>query len=146
MLTRRSLLCLVALLLAAPSVLADTGDPAEPVRVALQLSDHDPIRQSMVLNVANNLVNHYGADAVEVEVVVFGPGLTLLRDTSDFAPRVTSLAESQGVRFSYCEITVSSMERREGQRPRLVPVAEATPSGAVRIIDLVAAGYTHLAP
>ncbi|AGA33677.1 hypothetical protein TVNIR_2016 [Thioalkalivibrio nitratireducens DSM 14787] len=144
--TRRSLLFMLALLLAAPSVLADAGGPADPVRVALQLSDHDPIRQSMVLSVANNLVNHYGADHVDVEVVAFGPGLTLLRDTSQFAQRVTALSESQGVRFSYCEITVDSMEQREGQRPRLLPVAQATPSGAVRIIDLVAEGYTHIAP
>lgn len=114
--------------------------------VVLQISDHGSIRQTMVLSVANNLVNHYGVGNVDVEIVAFGPGLTMLQRDSQFTGRITALAREQGVRFSYCQITVDATEAREGQRMLLVPEATSTPSGAVRIIELVRAGYVQIAP
>lgn len=136
-----------ALLLATiPFAVASAEDTHAVTRVALQISDHDPVRQTMVLSVANNLVNHYGVGNVEVEIIAFGPGLTLLRRPTRFADRITELAETKGVRFSYCQITVDSTEQREGQPMHLVSEANATASGAVRIIDLVGQGYVHITP
>jgi uncharacterized protein len=139
-------LFLVLLLVTLPCALATAQDAPAQTKVVLQISDHDPVRQTMVLGVANNLINHYGVDNVEVEVVAFGPGLTLLRRPAPFAERITELAETKGVRFSYCQITVDSTEQREGQRMYLVSEATATASGAVRIIDLVGQGYVHITP
>ena len=145
--TFTTLTCLAMLLVfALPQAWAETPDTSAIPRVALQISDHDPIRQTMVLSVANNLVNHYGIGEVEVEIVAFGPGLTLLRRPSQFAERITELAAEKGVRFTYCQITVDSTEQREGQRMSLVSEAAGTASGAVRIIDLVGAGYVHITP
>ncbi|TVP80785.1 DsrE family protein [Thioalkalivibrio sp.] len=145
--TRTALTCLMILLLCAlPQAWAEPQDAPTIPRIALQISDHDPIRQTMVLSVANNLVNHYGVDEVDVEIVAFGPGLTLLRRPSQFADRITELAEEKGVRFTYCQITVDSTEQREGQRMSLVPEASSVASGAVRIVDLVGKGYVHIAP
>lgn len=121
-------------------------EAAERPRVVLQISDHEHIRQTMVLSVANNVVNHYGVGNVEVEIVAFGPGLTLLQQSTPFAERITRLADEQGVRFSYCQITVDATAARQGQAMVLVPEAQATASGAVRIIDLVGQGYVPIAP
>ena len=145
--TRTALFCLAILLLSVPpQTWAEPPDATTIPRIALQISDHDPIRQTMVLSVANNLVNHYGIGEVEVEIVAFGPGLTLLRRPSRFADRITELAEEKGIRFTYCQITVDSTEQREGQRMSLVPEASSVVSGAVRIVDLVGKGYVHIAP
>ena len=145
--TRTALFCLAILLLSVPpQAWSEPPDATTIPRIALQISDHDPIRQTMVLSVANNLVNHYGVGEVEVEIVAFGPGLTLLRRPSRFADRITELAEEKGVRFTYCQITVDSTEQREGQRMSLVPEASSVVSGAVRIVDLVGTGYVHIAP
>ena len=145
--TRTALFCLTILLLCVPpQAWAEPPDTPTIPRVALQISDHDPIRQTMVLSVANNLVNHYGIGEIDVEIVAFGPGLTLLRRPSQFADRITALAEEKGVRFTYCQITVDSTEQREGQRISLVPEASSVASGAVRIIDLVGKGYVHITP
>ncbi len=142
-----TLFCLVILLLfALPQAGAEPPDRSTIPKIALQISDHDPIRQTMVLSVANNLVNHYGAGAVEVEIVAFGPGLTLLREPTRFAERITELAKEKGVRFTYCQITVDSTEQRDGQRMSLVPEATSVASGAVRIVDLVGKGYVHITP
>ncbi|HSM27881.1 MAG TPA: DsrE family protein [Thioalkalivibrio sp.] len=145
--TFTALFCLALLpVLALPQAWAETPDASAIPRVALQISDHDPIRQTMVLSVATNLVNHYGIGEVDVEIVAFGPGLNLLRRPSPFGERITELAAEKGVRFTYCQITVDSTEQREGQRMFLVPEATSTPSGAVRIVDLVGQGYVHIAP
>ncbi len=138
-------LLLALFLLPLNPVWADPA-PEERPRIALQISDHGSIRQTMVLSVANNLVNHYGVGNVDVEIVAFGPGLTLLQQSSQFTDRITTLARDQGVRFSYCQITVDATEAREQQPMRLVPEATSTASGAVRIVDLVNQGYIHLAP
>ncbi len=138
---------LLTLCLLVPPVVAPAGQPHEDrPRVALQISDHDAIRQTMVLSVANNLANHYGAENVDIEIVAFGPGLTMLRTDSRFTDRISTLATEQGVRFSYCQITVDATEARERQPMRLVPEATSTASGAVRIIDLVNQGYVQIAP
>lgn len=140
-----TLLLALFLALALNPVWADPP-PGERPRIALQISDHGSIRQTMVLSVANNLVNHYGVGNVDVEIVAFGPGLTLLQRNSQFTDRITTLARDQGVRFSYCQITVDATEAREQQPMLLVPEATSTASGAVRIVDLVNQGYIHLAP
>jgi len=144
---RISATLLLALFLLLPlSPVWGDPPPEERPRIALQISDHGSIRQTMVLSVANNLVNHYGVGNVDVEIVAFGPGLTLLQRTSQFTDRITTLAQDQGVRFSYCQITVDATEARERQPMLLVPEATSTASGAVRIVDLVNQGYIHLAP
>ena len=47
---------------AADKSLADT-------KVVLQISDNDPSKQTLVLNVANNLIKHYGPESVDIEIV-----------------------------------------------------------------------------
>lgn len=140
------LLFVILLLPLGPAATADSATAAERPKVVLQISDHGSIRQTMVLSVANNLVNHYGVGNVDVEIVAFGPGLTMLQRNSQFVGRIATLAREQGVHFSYCQITVEATEAREGQRMLLVPEATSTPSGAVRIIELVQAGYIPIAP
>ncbi|TVP87035.1 MAG: hypothetical protein EA347_08380 [Thioalkalivibrio sp.] len=143
--TASVLLLALCLLLPVHSAWADQPSEDRP-RVALQISDHGSIRQTMVLSVANNLVNHYGVGNVDVEIVAFGPGLTMLQRNSQFTDRISILANEQGVRFSYCQITVDATEARERQPMSLVTEASSTPSGAVRIIDLVNQGYVQIAP
>ena len=62
----------------------DLDKPFASHFVALQLSDGDPKKQRLVLSVASNLIKEDGPDNIAVEVVAFGPGVTLLTDTSEF--------------------------------------------------------------
>ena len=57
---------------------APEDKPFAEHKVVLQISDADPTKQTLVLNVANNLMKAYGSpDKVDVEIVAFGPGLRL---------------------------------------------------------------------
>jgi intracellular sulfur oxidation DsrE/DsrF family protein len=120
--------------------------PFAEVRVALQLSDGDPQHQSQVLNVAANLMAHYGSpDLVDIEIVAFGPGIALLLDGNENAARISSLAES-GVRFIGCMNTVETIARQTGKHPKLVPLTIPVQAGVAHLIDRAAQGYTLIRP
>jgi intracellular sulfur oxidation DsrE/DsrF family protein len=123
---------------AAEKSIADT-------KVVLQISDNDPFKQTLVLNVANNLVKHYGPDQVDVEIVAFGPGLRLLFAENENKKRIQSLADN-GVRFAACGNTVSNMGKILGEEPVLNKSATVVPGGVVRILDLEKQGYKLIKP
>ncbi len=134
---------------ATPALAAERGENGKPFaekHVVLQISDRDPFKQTLVLNVANNLLKHYGPDKVDIEIVAFGPGLRLLFADNANAGRIRNLIDSGGVRFSACSNTIRNMTRKLGQPPRLNPAAVKVSAGVVRIIDLVDQGYTLIKP
>ncbi len=132
------------LFLAATSAVAGEK-PFVEKRVVLQISDADPSKQTLVLNVASNLVKHYGPDVVDVEIVAFGPGLRLMFANNVNAGRISGLAES-GVEFSACTNTFTKMTALLGEEPELDSHANMVPAGVVRIIDLVEEGYLLVKP
>lgn len=114
-------------------------------KVVLQISDSDPFKQTLVLNVANNLIKHYGPDKVEVEIVAFGPGLRLLFDENDNKDRIQGLS-TNGVRFAACNNTLTNMTKLLGEKPKLNTNAKVVDAGVVRVIDLTSEGYTLVKP
>ncbi|MEE9303666.1 MAG: hypothetical protein V3U84_07750 [Thiotrichaceae bacterium] len=130
------------LILGAYTLQAD-NDFAEK-HVVLQISDAS--RQNLVLNVANNLQNHYGPDKVAIEIVAFGPGLkSIFAKNEVTSPRVSSLA-ANGVKFSACMNTIAAIKRKTGKEPIIHKDAGKVPAGVVRIMDLVDKGYTLIKP
>ncbi len=119
--------------------------PFAEVHVVLQISDRDPFKQTLVLNVANNLLKAYGPDKVDIEVVAFGPGLRLLLADNANKGRIEALAGS-GVRFSGCMNTLRNFTRQLGHEPALNPHAVKVSAGVVRIIELVKQGYILIKP
>ena len=114
-------------------------------KIVLQISDPNPFKQTLVLNVAGNLIKHYGQDRVEVELVAFGPGLRLLFSENANKGRIAGLAGA-GVKFSACANTVTNMSKILGHPPTLNPNAVTVSAGVVRIIDLVDKGYQLVKP
>ena len=114
-------------------------------RIALQLSDNDPKKQSLVISIANNLLKFYDPDKVAIEVVAFGPGIELLRPDNSNRKLVESLV-AQGVRFDVCLNTVDSIERETGHRPDFIPVAIPVQVGVGQILSLTENGYTLVRP
>jgi uncharacterized protein len=128
---------------AQPAPLPDK--PFAEHRIALQLSDSDPRKQSLVISVAYNLLKAYDPDKVAIEVVTFGPGIDLLRTENDNRKLVESLA-AQGVRFDVCLNTVDTIERTTGKRPDIIPTATPVQVGVGQILALTENGYTLVRP
>jgi uncharacterized protein len=113
--------------------------------LVLQLSDSDPKKERLVLSVASNVLKAYGPDKVAVEVVAFGPGIDLLRDTNEHRSLVDSLV-TQGVRFDVCGNTLDTIERETGKRPTINPHAIEVQAGVEQILKLTESGYTLVRP
>ncbi len=136
----------IAMLLGTANAQSNPDKPFAENFVVLQISDNDPQKQTLVLNVASNLMKHYGPDKVDVEIVAFGPGLRLLFKDNSNAPRIDGLAKN-GARFSACDNTLTRVTQLlGGDEPELNSNAGHVAAGVVRIIDLVAEGYTLVKP
>ena len=114
-------------------------------KVVIQISSKDALTQNIALNVAVNLQKAYGVDNVDVVVVAFGPGLSVLTANSKQAKRVESLAV-QGITFSACGNTMKKIAKKKGKAPKLAAGVEVVLAGAKRIMELQEQGYSYLRP
>ena len=135
---------MMAMTVSYQSQAADDKPFAEE-KIVLQISDPNPFKQTLVLNVANNLIKHYGQDKVEVEIVAFGPGLRLMFKDNVNSKRIDGLTSS-GVKFAACQNTVKGMTKILGHAPVLHSSAVPVSAGVVRIIDLQNKGYKLIKP
>jgi intracellular sulfur oxidation DsrE/DsrF family protein len=131
---------------AAPQALmAQEEKPFAENKFVLQISDMDPSKQTLVLNVAGNILKHYGQDQADVEIVAFGPGLRLLFEGNSNSERIDGLVDS-GVRFFACQNTIDNMSRTLGTPVRVNAHASSGKGGIVRIKELVDQGYMLAKP
>lgn len=142
------LLCgLVALLAAGatPASMAQEEKPFAENKFVLQISDMDPDKQTLVLNVATNIMKHYGQDQADVEIVAFGPGLRLLFEGNSNSGRIDGLVDS-GVRFFACQNTIENMSKTLGEPVKLNKHQTTGKGGIVRIKELTDQGYLLVKP
>lgn len=142
---RKPAMAVAVLLTAACLLVLAVPSRAAEKKVVLQISDGSPEKQTLVLNVANNLIKHYGADNLKLEVVAFGPGLRLLFADNANKNRIDSLVQT-GVRFSACQNTLKAMTRQLGHPPVLLKDAVPVEAGIARILELTEQGYTLVRP
>jgi len=124
---------------------AEEDKPFAEERIVLQISDPNPFKQTLVLNVANNLIKAYGQDKVDVEIVAFGPGLRLMFKENVNSGRIQGLTDS-GVTFSACQNTIKGMTKKLGHAPELNSNAVPVSAGVVRIIELQNQGFKLIKP
>ena len=133
-------------MLAAPqALLAQEEKPFAEHKFVLQISDMDPSKQTLVLNVAGNILRAYGQDQADVEIVAFGPGLRLLFEGNANESRIDGLVDS-GVRFFACQNTIDNMSRTLGTPVKVNQHASSGKGGIVRIKELVDQGYMLAKP
>ena len=139
------LVLLVSLPAAAQEPFNDDKPFAE-AHIILQVSQAEASRQSLALDIANNLGKHYGSqDLVDIQLIAFGPGVPLLFEDSPFRERVESLM-LHGVRFFVCGNTLDTLERRDGRRAQLLAGVETVQTGAAYMIEQIIEGYVHVHP
>jgi intracellular sulfur oxidation DsrE/DsrF family protein len=140
---------LFAALLFVPLAFAPAG-AMEKHRLALQISDNDPVKMNAVLNVAANVSKYYSdkGDEAEIQIVAFNAGLNMLRqDKSPVLDRLKSFKQGMpNVSFMACENTLAAMTRAEGNEPPLVENSTRVPAGVVTLIELGEKGWTIVRP
>ena len=102
----------------------------------------------MIQKVAvNNAVNVQKASpGAVVELVAYGPGLSLLTMKSKQKDRIASLALTEGIRFSACGNTMKKVAKKSGKMPALIDGVKVVSAGVIRIMELQAMGYAYVRP
>ena len=128
---------------------AQRAMPAKVHKLAIQVNQNEKGVMDLALNNAKNVEEYYKGkrEAVEIEIVTYGPGLHMLRSESPVKSRIASMSlESPGITFSACGNTQANMERAEGKPVTLLSEAKVTPSGVVRLTRLQLQGHAYIKP
>jgi uncharacterized protein len=148
----RGFLChgaIIAFMAVAPAAFADD---VKTHRIAIQIDQNDPQVMNLALNNATNILDYYRTknEDVEIDVVIYGPGLQMLRsDTSPVRERIKHLRETvpRGkLVFSVCNNTKMGAEKAEGHAVFILPDAAMVPSGVVHLMDLQEQGWSYVRP
>ncbi|MDH5785126.1 MAG: DsrE family protein [Chromatiales bacterium] len=118
---------------------------AEKHRVVIQVSSGDEATQSIAMNNAVNLQKELGIDNVSIEIVAYGPGLSMLFNGGKQSERVSSLAK-QEITFSACGNTMKKVEKKQGKPVVLAEGVGVVPGGVIRIMELQEQGYSYIRP
>lgn len=125
------------------AVAADDMDSKR--KLVIQVSTDDARTQKIALNNAVNMQKMYGMDDVSIEIVAYGPGLSLLTKKNNQSKRVASLAQ-QNITFSACGNTMKKVSKKTGKEPSLTDGVKVVEAGVGRIVDLQMAGYSYIRP
>jgi len=119
--------------------------PFAKEHIVLQVSQASPARWGLVLSNAQNLMNYFGQEEVQIVIVAFGPGLKMYLANSPVAEKIAAL-DGEGVEFDACGNTYKAMTKEMGHPPKLVSQAVIVPGGIVRIMQLEQHGFDYVKP
>lgn len=127
-------------LVAALPALAQTSAPGPKNRALFQVTDNDPARWNMILNNMQNLREGVAGEPVEIELVAYGPGVSMLKADSSVRERIAAAVRS-GVKVNACQHTMAGM--------RLTPADMLgeigyVPSGVVEVMRKQQQGWSYI--
>jgi intracellular sulfur oxidation DsrE/DsrF family protein len=116
--------------------------PTARERVVIQVSDGDPAKWNLALNVAGNVQQAFGKDKVDVAIVAYGPGIGMLKAMAPVEARVSGAA-AQGVQVLACENT---MRREKLVKADMNPGIRYVQAGVIEIMRLQREGWAYVRP
>lgn len=144
--TRRalSLAGLAGLVAALLPATAAAQAPTNSVKnkLVLQVSDNDPAKWALALNNVSNVQADLGEDNVEMEIVAYGPGISMLKAGSPMAQRVTAALKT-GVKVVACENTMTTQKLTYGD---MLPDIGYVQAGVVELMQKQQQGYAYIRP
>lgn len=111
-------------------------------KVVFQVSDNDAGKWNLALNNAKNVQDAFGANKVDVEVVVYGPGIGMLKADSSAASRVT-VATENGVQIVACENTMKAQKLTKAD---MNPAIGYVPAGVLELMKRQSEGWAYIRP
>lgn len=119
------------------------GDERPMVRAVFQVSDSDPQKWNLALNNVRNVQDDLGGpEATTLEIVVYGPGIGMLKADSPVARRIAD-ALSRGVTVVACENTMKAQKLGRGD---MLPNIGYVPAGVVELIKRQGERWAYIRP
>jgi len=108
----------------------------------MQVTDAEPARWILALSNARNVQSDLGRGNVDIEIVVYGPGIEMLKLESVVGPNVAE-ALAAGVHITACENT---MIGQHITRDDMLPAIGYVKAGVVRLMHRQQEGYAYVRP
>lgn len=125
----------------APAAPATAAAPADGKEHAIfAVSDDDTKKWNLTLGNIGNAIEGLGADVADIELVVYGPGIAMLKKDSPVADKIAA-ALKKGVHIVACQ---NSMRGYHLEQADLAPGVGSVPSGVVELIRRQHAGYAYV--
>jgi intracellular sulfur oxidation DsrE/DsrF family protein len=131
---------------AALAMLASLATQAQTTpaknKAVFQVSDADPQKWNLTLNNVKNVGDDLGQDAVELEIVVYGPGIGMLKSDSAVGKRIAEALKT-GVKVVACENTMKAQKLVHAD---MLPDIGYVPAGVVELMTKQHEGYAYIRP
>ena len=119
------------------------GNERPMMRAVFQVSDNDLQKWNLALNNARNVQDDLGGpEATELEIVVYGPGIGMLKAASPVAKRIAD-ALAAGVSVVACE---STMRAQKLSRADMLPHIGYVGAGVVELMKRQREGWAYIRP
>ncbi len=109
-------------------------------RALFQVTDNDPARWNMILNNMQNLREGVGGEPVEIELVAYGPGISMLKADSSVKQRLLD-ALGKGVKVNACQNTMTGMKLTPAD---MMGEIGYVPSGVVEVMRKQQQGWAYI--
>lgn len=141
---RRGFISATALVAAAAVLAPQAMAQSTPKKhkVVFQVSDSDPQKWNLALNNIKNVSDELGAGNVEMEVVVYGPGIGMLKADSAVGKRIAETLKS-GVKVVACENTMKTQNLVYAD---MLPDIGYVPAGVVELMAKQQQGFAYIRP
>ena len=127
---------------AQPNAKAAAHKAVKKDKVVLQVSDGDPQKWNLALNNMKNVQDALGKDKVDVELVVYGPGIGMLKMESPVGNRVND-AVADGVKVVACEVTMNAQKLTKDDMLKSIGYV---PGGVIELMKKQKQGYAYIRP
>ncbi|MGE5027311.1 MAG: DsrE family protein [Betaproteobacteria bacterium] len=145
---RRICALLLAIWLATSLPLVHSAEPssgrlgAREYKVVFQVSDSEPQKWYLTLSNAKNVQKELGRKNVQIEVVVYGPGLDMVLLETEAAEKIEE-AVSQGVKIVACENTMIGRKLTAADMHSSIGYVKA---GVVELMKRQREGWAYIRP
>jgi intracellular sulfur oxidation DsrE/DsrF family protein len=139
-----ALLFAMVLMTSWPMHAADTpvGRPKTIHKVVFQVSDGEPQKWYLTLSNVKNVQQDLGIKNVQIEVVVYGPGLDMVLLETEIAEKIDE-AIGRGVKIVACENT---MIGRKLTHADMYPAIDYVKAGVVELMKRQREGWAYIRP
>ena len=114
----------------------------QKAKIVLQVSDNDPAKWNLALNNARNAQDDLGKDYIDIEIVVYGPGIHMLRMEATTATRVTQAIKS-GISIVACENTMTAQKINKADMHDAISYV---PAGVIQLMKRQQQGWAYIRP
>jgi intracellular sulfur oxidation DsrE/DsrF family protein len=144
----KSWLIFLCVLCLSPLSFAEGNARYSSQKVVYQINGEDAKQQDAALRNIQNHIKGIGVDRLELTVVLFGDGVSLLQRAANdvnLQTRILGLKE-QRIKFSVCQNTLTARKINYQTDLFDVKAEDIVPSGVVEIAHLQQQGYVYLRP